>query len=164
MLTLVLVLSLALPAFAAEAEGGVLTRGKFVARLFALDGAEDAQPAQSAFADVPADGALARAVGWAEENGLITGISPELFARNAPLTREAMAVLLLRMGAADGRRESGMHASDFADADRVSPWAAEAVEQCVSAGLLRGVSETELEPGGTLTRASLAVLLARLSP
>ena len=52
--------------------------------------------------------------------------------------------------------------SDYLDADRVAPWAAEGMAYCVSAGLLRGVSDAYLAPKDAMTRASMAVLLERL--
>ncbi len=74
-LTLALVFSFAAPAAAVEAaaEDRILTRGEFVAALFALNGAENAAPERNAFSDVPSGGALARAVGWASDNGIALG-------------------------------------------------------------------------------------------
>ena len=142
--------------------GGEVTRGMFVTVLYRASGAPAAS-APADFSDVPAETWYAPAVAWAAETSLVNGVSEGLFAPEQPLTREAMAVILMRMGAGEGREKVGKRAQDYADADQISPWALEAMDCCVSAGLMRGVSETELDPLGTLTRAALAVLLARLS-
>lgn len=141
--------------------GGEVTRGMFVTTLYRAAGSP-ATAAAAPFADVPADAWFAPAAAWAAESGFVNGVSEDLFAPEQPLTREAMAVILARMEAGAGRAESGKRASDYADAGRISPWALAAMDYCVSAGIVRGVSETELDPQGTLTRAALAVLLARL--
>lgn len=40
-------------------------------------------------------------------------------------------------------------------------WFADAVAKCVAAGILKGVSETEMDPNGTLTREMFFVMFAR---
>ena len=46
-------------------------------------------------------------------------------------------------------------------ADKVSDWAAEAMNWAVSTGLINGVTETELAPQATATRAQMAAILMR---
>ena len=140
---------------------GEVSRGMFVTVLYRFSGCPPCSGTLS-FGDVEPEAWYAQAVCWAAEQGLVSGISEESFAPAQPLTREAMAVILFRMGAGSGREAAGRHAADYADADSISPWALEGMEACVSAGLLQGISETELAPRGTLTRAALAVLLLRL--
>lgn len=143
------------------APGGEVTRGMFVTVLYRYSGSPEAAEG-SPFADVAPEDWFAPAVCWAWRQGLVSGVGEDRFAPEIPLTREAMAVILLRMGAGKDRDPCEKRVWDYADAETISPWALEGMEYCVSAGLLQGVSETELSPRGTLTRAALAVLLVRL--
>ena len=140
---------------------GVVTRAMFVTVLYRFCGSPEAEES-TRFADVAPEDWYAPAVSWAEGRSLISGVEPDRFAPGLPLTREAMAVILRRMSAGEGRGESGLHISDYSDADSISAWALEGMEYCVAAGLMQGVSAAELSPQGVLTRAALAVLLTRL--
>ncbi len=141
---------------------GPVTRAAFVTVLHRACGSPSPGIAVP-FADVPADAWYAPAVAWAVEKNLVSGVSEEYFAPDLALTREALAVILWRLGPVTGEQAEGRRAADYADASEISPWAAEALDHCVSAGLMRGVSETELAPRGTVTRATLAALLTRLA-
>ena len=56
----------------------------------------------------------------------------------------------------------GVDLSVFADADRISSYALEAMRWAVGCGLFRGRTETELAPGGIATRAEIATVFRRL--
>ncbi len=52
-----------------------------------------------AFTDVESDSYYENAVAWANENGIVSGISEECFAPNEPITREQMAAIIYRYAA-----------------------------------------------------------------
>lgn len=52
--------------------------------------------------------------------------------------------------------------ADFADAADIPEWAEEAMAWAVTTGILTGTSDTTISPQMTLTRAQLAVILARM--
>ncbi len=160
LLALVLALSLAVPAFGAEAD--VLTRGRFLTALFACEGDPLTEARQEAFGDVPADGELARAVRWGTDGGVVKGYGDGRFGPEDPVTREQMAVMLYRCAQARGRGFRGMwmFLLDYPDAAEISDWADEAMRWAVMEGILIGTGRG-LEPGAAATEARLAVVLDR---
>gem|GEM_PF-961074 len=119
-------------------------------------------PESAAFRDVKQDAWYASYVNRAAQLGLIAGYDG-LFRPNDPITREEMAVMVYR--AASGV-QADTAASDalasFADADRVSDWALEAIRQLVQRGWIHGMGDNTLLPQGMSTRAQAAVLLVNL--
>ena len=71
-----------------------------VAILWRLEGAPAA--GGSGFADVASQMYYAPAVAWAEENGIVTGISESEFAPDRAITREELAAILYRYAAYKG--------------------------------------------------------------
>ncbi len=163
LLALALALSLAaVPAFADEANDETLTRGEFIAGLFALSGAAETEADQADFDDVPADGALAPAIRWAVENGVVNGYGDGRFGPGDPVTREQMATMFYRNAQAMGKGFQGMwyFLLDYPDADQISDWADEAMHWCVMNGIIIG-TDKGLEPKATATDDQLAIVLER---
>ena len=163
-LALALTLCLAVPVLAADAQAGsdVLTRGEFVTGLFGTSGDPDAAAAQGVFDDVPAEGALAQAVGWAYSAGVVNGYGNGRFGPDDPVTREQMVTMLYRCARFLGQAPEGewMFPLGFADADAVSPWADEAVQWAVMNRIIIGTG-SGLEPRATATDAQLSIVLDR---
>lgn len=89
--------------------------------------------------------------------GLVKGTSATSFAPERPVTRAEFAALLLRV---IGISESSTEQSSFVD---VSPgkWYCGAVEAAYRAGLITGVGNNRFAPDRQITRAEIAVLMAR---
>ena len=84
------------------------------------------------------------------------------FGVGAPLTREQMAALLYRFCASDsGEAANRSVLQGFADAGSVSDWAADAMCWAVSQQLIGGMSDTQLAPQATCSRAQAAAILQR---
>jgi hypothetical protein len=160
LLTLALLLSLAVPA--AAAGPAVLTRGAFLEALYARSGDTDALPHQTEFSDVPADGALAQAVRWAVDSGIVSGYGDGRFGPEDPVTREQMAAMLYRNAQALGFGFRGLWKFRLAydDAAEVSPWADEAVHWAVMNGVLAG-TDGGLEPQAPAAADLLDAVLDR---
>ena len=160
LLALVLAFSLAAPAFAADAD--ILTRGSFLTALYALSGDVQAQPQQTEFEDVPADGALAQAIRWAMDSGIVKGYGDGTFGPEDPVTREQMAAMLYRNAQSLGQGFQGawMFLLDYPDAAEISDWADEAMHWAVMKGILVG-TDRGLEPKALATEDQLAVVLER---
>lgn len=93
---------------------------------------------------------------WAMDNGISDGT-------NMPgvITREQMATILYRYAKQKGYDVSKSAAlTAFSDADKVSGYAAEAMQWAVAEGLLQG-SNGKLNPQGSATRAQVATILMR---
>ena len=93
---------------------------------------------------------------WAMDNGISDGT-------NMPgvITREQLATILYRYAKQKGYDVSKSAAlTGFSDADKVSGYAAEAMQWAVAEGLLQG-SNGKLNPQGSATRAQVATILMR---
>ena len=163
-LAIVLALSLAVPAFAEDAQAGdeVLTRGEFVIALYDLTEAWDGESKQDLFDDVPAEGDLALAVSWAAANEIIYGYDDRTFGPDDPVTREQMAAMLYRNAKMYGQGFEGAwyFQLDFPDAAEVSDWADEAIHWAVMNEIILG-TDKGLEPKALATDDQLAVVLER---
>ena len=129
--------------------------------------------------DIPENAYYETAALWAKANGIMegyavpydpqdppTGLEVYEFRPDGILTREQLATVLYRYANQAGMVPQGSPALDFAfpDKDSVSSWAEDAMDWCVSAGLIRGTTyhgTTLLYPKGSTTRAQLATILLR---
>lgn len=139
-----------------------MTRGMFVTALYRLAGNPQAPGEGSAFTDVPAGAYYADAVSWAVAQGIVSGTGAAAFEPDRAVTRQEMAVLLLRYAGAMGRTvPQTQAAAAFADGDAIAPWAAQAVHTMQRAGVLNGRETGRFDPQGTATRAEAAAVLRR---
>ncbi|MBP5167351.1 MAG: InlB B-repeat-containing protein [Oscillospiraceae bacterium] len=100
---------------------------------------------------------------WLNENGLAKGI-PGSIDPNGTISREQVAVLLYNFAAYRGLDVSAAGSLDgFTDADSVSAWAADAMRWAVSSGIVNGMGDGTVDPGGSTTRAQIAALIRRSS-
>ena len=116
------------------------------------------------FPDVEAGTWYTQAVAWAAEEAIVLGYDDGSFGPKDPITREQLAALLYRYAQYQGYDTSGRASlSGYADAVQVSPYARTAMAWAVDTGLFTGRTQTTLVPGGTATRAELAVILERFA-
>lgn len=138
---------------------GAMTRGMLVTVLYRLEGEPSAGSA--AFSDVPADSWFAKAVAWASESGVVNGVGDGKFAPDDRITREQLATMLQRYAAYLSLSGESGTLDGFADADRVSDWAREAMQFAVANGIIGGKDHNLLDPRGNATRAEVATMLRR---
>ena len=93
-----------------------------------------------------------KGMAWAQSAGISDGRSPE-----ARITREQLVTMLYRYA---GAPEVGGTLDDFADADTVSGYAADAMRWATANGIVNG-SHGRLNPQSTATRAQMAAMLMR---
>lgn len=137
-----------------------VTRGMLVTVLWRAAGEPSASA--SAFADVPADAWYAKAVAWANVNGIVQGYDASTFAPDDRITREQLAAIFQRYAGFKGMETSGRgDLSQFGDTGALSNWAQEGVSWAVGAGLISGKGDGVLDPQGATTRAEAAVILQR---
>lgn len=142
---------------------GMATRAQVVAVLARVAGADIDAYKDSGFADVFDSDWHAHAVAWAAENGIIEGYGDgTYFGPDDPVTREQLAVILMRFAAFQGRDVTGRADLEFPDADSASDWAVDALSWAVSEGLILGNDVTgELNPVDGSARAELVTILMR---
>ncbi len=140
-----------------------LTRAMLVQILYSHAGRPSA-PANPAFRDVDRGAWYENAVSWAASQGIASGTGNGLFAPNAPITREQLAVMLYNY--ASRRGLSSVAASrpvvSFSDSARISYWAASAVSAMQQAGVVTGKANNSFDPKGRASRAETAQMLWNL--
>ena len=136
-----------------------VTRAEFAAMAVRVLGVEEAVYG-GAFADVSADDWYAGVVEAAYKAGIIFG-SDGLFRPNDNITREEMAVILMRVYRIGGEYTAEGEA-EFADSADISSWAAEAINSACELGLINGMGDGTFAPYGNTTRAQAATVLRRL--
>ena len=135
-----------------------LTRAMMVQILYAY---EDSEPndGQTKFQDVSPKAWYAKAVCWAQKNGIVSGTSDTTFDPNDPITREQMMAILYRYAKHIGLEvDTTGSLAKFPDHAKVSTWAQESMNWAVGAKLISG-SDGMLLPQGTATRAQVATVL-----
>ncbi|MDI4647228.1 S-layer homology domain-containing protein [Cohnella hashimotonis] len=156
--------------------GASVTRAEFAVLLVRGLGLVPQQKAQDGFADVDPASWYAGYVAAAAKQGLATGRDAAAFAPNAPISREEIAVMLMRAYAWQEARQGAGSASSgtppktpdaapvrsFADAGDISSWAAEAVNEAAELGLLQGRDGGRFAPQAPATRAEATQLLYAL--
>ena len=110
------------------------------------------------FEDVPNGAWYTEAVRWAAAQGVVSGYGNGKFGPNDPITREQLAVMLWRYVGSPAATDKELH---FADADKVSDYAREALSWAVEKGIVQGKGGGILDPGGNATRAEAAAMLQR---
>jgi len=141
-----------------------MTRGMMVTGLWRLGGSPTVgSPAagSAAFTDVPTGAWYADAVNWAAANGIVSGVGGNLFAPNDEITREQMAVMLNNYAKFVDAELPKEREGVFADEDKISSWAKEAVNAMYAAKILNGKGANDFDPQGRATRAEVAEMFKR---
>lgn len=142
---------------------GKATRAQVVAVLARIAGVDEDKYKSSGFADVSDSDWHARVVAWAAENGIVEGYGDgTYFGPDDPVTREQLAVILMRFAAFQGKDVTGRGDLEFPDAGSANDWALDALSWAVSEGLILGDDTTgELNPIDGSARAELVAILMR---
>ena len=137
------------------------SRAMFVCMLANLEDARQDQP-QSAFTDVAQSDWFANGAAWGSENGIVAGYGDgSVFGGEDPVTREQVAVFLMRYATMLGLDTSARVQPTHPDAGSTSQFAADAMQWAVAEGLILGNGSGMLNPASTATRAEVAAILAR---
>lgn len=143
------------------APNGLLTRAMLVTILYRNEG-EPAVNRSIPFADIDMGAYYANAVVWAQQNQIVNGISETEFAPDANITREQIAAILFRYAQFKGMDavtlEENLH---FDDSNEISEYAVSAMNWAVGTGLLKGKTDSTLNPLDNATRAEIAAILHR---
>ena len=108
------------------------------------------------FLDVKKSDWFYDAVSYAVENGLMSGMSEDIFAPNTPLTREMLAVVLYNV---EGQPE-GTEANTFTDV-KGDMWYTEAILWANENGIVAGYDNGAYGVGDLITREQFATILYR---
>lgn len=108
------------------------------------------------FLDVKESDWFYEAVSYAVENGLMSGMSEDIFAPNTPLTREMLAVVLYNV---EGQPE-GTEANTFTDV-KGDMWYTDAILWANENGIVAGYDNGAYGVGDLITREQFATILYR---
>ncbi len=139
----------------------ILTRAQLVTVLYRIEG-EPPVDRIIPFQDVDLPSYYKNAVIWAQQNGIVNGISDTEFAPNMNITREQIAAILYRYSQYKGYDVSAAETTDiqsYQDADEISEYAIPAMKYVVGVGLIRGRTNSTLNPKDYATRAEIAQIL-----
>lgn len=138
-----------------------LTRAMLVTVLYRAEG-EPKTANVSKFRDVASTAYYAKAVAWAEENGIVSGVSETAFAPDAKITREQIAAILYRYAVYNGLEAVTLEEHlAFKDAGSISEYAVAAMNWIVGRKVINGYEDGTVRPQNNATRAEAAAMLQR---
>lgn len=135
-----------------------MTRSEFITVLVRAFGLENAG-SSSGFSDT-ANHWAREFIDTAASLGIVNGYPDGRFGPDEEITREQMAVMLVKAAQLDTSAYSGE--LPFTDRDNISSWAASAVAAAVANGLIKGYPDGTFRPQQLATRAEAATVLALL--
>ena len=149
--------------FKGEGEGRfaperAITRGEFVSILGRMAGASTSNTA-TAFGDVPSGVYYAGYVAWAQSKGIVAGVSQGRFEPNRTITREEMAVMLMKFLASQNKSYAATGYTNFSDGGSIAGWAKDSVDKMTRQGILSGMGNGDFAPKANFSRAQAAQVL-----
>lgn len=141
-----------------------ITRAEFVKILIGAFGLVNPNATVTTLTDVTDSSAwYYNAVASAYNRGIVSGYSDGSFGVNDKVTRQDMAVMILKAAQSTNTTINVLKPeANFADADKIADYAKEAVNTLQRAGVVNGLSETEFAPTATATRAQAAKMIYEL--
>ena len=104
-------------------------------------------------------------VGWAYENGIVTGYTNGKFGPSDLITRQELAVVLSRMIAyLEANMPENPQINKFADSANIADWVAPHAETMRRAGLMKGDTNGNFNATNNASRAEVATIISRMLP
>ena len=138
-------------------------RAMIVTMLYRMEGEPEVTPGDK-FQDVKTDAWYAKAVTWAEANGVVNGYGNGKFGPNDKVTREQLVTILYRYAQFKGMDTSEGEMkplTDFTDARDISDWAVKPFRWAVDAGIINGTGGGKISPKTDASRAQVATMFMR---
>ena len=132
------------------------TRAQAVTFLWRAAGSPEPTASEMTFTNVKADSYYYKAVLWAVENKITSGMSDTLFAPDATCSRSQIVTFLYRMQNSPESKAENPFTDVKADA-----YYANAVLWAVENGVTTGASATTFDPAGDCTRGQIVTFLYR---
>lgn len=139
-----------------------ITRAEFTAILVRSLGL-GSRASAAAFGDVAKGDWFADAIATAVEAGIISGYTDGSFRPHEQITREQMAVMLAK---ALSYVNKSIQANEnvlgnYMDNGSISDWAKHSIAELLTAQIMKGKSETTIDPVASASRAEAAVMIKR---
>lgn len=106
----------------------------------------------------------ANAVIWAQQNGIVSGVTENEFAPDSNITREQIATIMYRYAQYKRYNVSvgeNTNILSYDDAESISEYAIASMQYAVGSGLINGKTNLTLNPKDNATRAEIAAILQR---
>lgn len=142
--------------------GSNVTRAQFAKLIVNTLGITET--ASNPFKDVKPSDWFAKDVALAYKHGIITGVSSTQFAPNRPITRQEMAVMMVRaMKLKQQVTANNMNGTlgKFTDRNQIDSWASKGVAIAIEQELMYGMTQTIFSPKTNANRAQSAVIMYR---
>ena len=135
----------------------VMTRGMFVTVLGRLSGEDVSAYSSAKFKDVDSTQYYAKYIGWANANGIVSGISETNFGPNAPITCEQVSAIMVKYAQNCGvtLKTDG----SVPNMEKASNWAMESIEKAGKAGLITSQNTNGYKFTSSATRADVASII-----
>ena len=140
-----------------------LTRSQIAQILYNLEG-KPSVSFKNSFTDVAKSAWYANAVIWANNAGVVKGYGNGKFGPDDLITREQLATMLYRYSEYKGSTPGTPVSADFSkfpDASKVSSWALTETKWAHAEGLIQGMGNGTLSPGGYASRTQAATIFMR---
>lgn len=138
-----------------------VTRAAFVTMLMRVKKQEPIPGGIAAFADVPSSSWPYGFVQAAVAGNTVSGVAPDRFAPDQPVTRQEAAVLIARASGLVHNSAPEAASLPFTDGQAAAEWARGAIAAVQKQGIMAG-DGGYFRPTDTLTREELAVLMHRV--
>jgi hypothetical protein len=137
-----------------------MTRAEIAALLARASGLS--VNAQSTFTDVKDGMWYNKDLSAAAEAGLVLGVNKDTFMPNGNVTREQLAVMLVRAWTLIHKESIALERTRYKDSNAISSWAQASVGQATALHLLKGKTNGNFSPKGLVTRAEAAQAIHNL--
>ncbi|MDY3929774.1 MAG: S-layer homology domain-containing protein, partial [Clostridia bacterium] len=140
-----------------------LTRAMLVTVIYRAEG-EPAVNKSIPFSDVDTNAYYTSAVIWAQQNGIVNGVTENKFAPDENINREQIATIMYRYAQYKGYDISvgeNTNILSYTDYKEISEYAVSAMQYVVGSGLMKGKTESTINPLDNATRAEVAAILQR---
>lgn len=144
--------------FAPEDE---ITRAELIALLYRLSNNTQYEITEE-FEDVKKDDWYAMPISWAKENGIANGMAQNQFMPNEAVSREQIAVFIVRYCEMAGYEFDEKETIEFKDADDFSDWSYEYILKAQQIGIINGYDDQTFKSKINATRAQTAKMLCNM--
>ena len=119
---------------------------------------------EATFEDIDENAYYAKAIVWGQQNGIIKGYSETEYAPEQDILREQIAAIMYRYAKFKGYDVSvgeNTNILSYNDYDSISEYAVISMQWAVGSGMIKGRTESTLNPLDNATRAEVAAILHR---
>jgi len=144
-----------------------ITRGEFATYIIRGLGLSANKEAAKQFKDVNSNSVMGGYIGAAAEAGIVAGVSSTSFAPNSYITRQDMAIMMIRAANYVGLDTKLYQTADsilggYKDKSSVSSYAKTGLAQAIELGIISGTTSTTLSPKDNAERVQGIIMIQRL--